>query len=487
MAPSDGTGGPDSTHDSCQTPRALTGHRTGYADRPERPTASAAMRLALLLFSVALVLPASGLAQERIVLWQDTQAASTIWTLRPDGSDARTLVDLNTDPRRPVRSVFWTAAPNGRDYALTSLTAVRAQQQLIVRDHVVAGTLRTAPAPLAGFPVYSPSGRKVAFVVGTDLEVITPGAGAVKLGSAPGLTPTDFGGSLAGPAWSPDESALAFLTPAGLEVVPIDGGPHHKMAVGATVAGAGGIAWSPSGDAILVAGDDLLVEVSLASGDSSYLARGPTSIGTGAYAPDGAKIAFTNAAEQLVVISANDGRQLHIFRDGQQGAWSPDSRRIAYVSDHRGVRVANASGSRDHQIAPAAMHYTLVDQWLANAITPPPDRSRPAAARTIVVRRSSFGGGFRDEPRSSPIVAAKVSVVRRVDGVCHALTRDGFQQMSCVRAGRVYVAAKVVPGRNGSEWRVARPLPHGNYRIRVSVRDAAGNTTTRPVAMTLRV
>jgi Tol biopolymer transport system component len=140
-------------------------------------------------------------------------------------------------------------------------------------------------------------------------------------------------------AWSPDGSALAVGTDAGVIVAPVDGGAARSLAIPAESLGFSSFEWSPDGDRIAV----------------SWSTRDPKGSGY-----DG-----TNVAGRFIRIFRADGTveaDIAIPVDGQPyvphpgPAWSPDGTRIAWIQrvGRLEIVVASADGSDPTVVFPTA-------------------------------------------------------------------------------------------------------------------------------------
>jgi TolB protein len=157
-----------------------------------------------------------------------------------------------------------------------------------------------------GSPVWSPSGRRVAFVSdreGND-EVYVMSVGGGNLRNL-----TRRAGDDGAPAWSPGGKRIAFVSglrgERGVYVVDADGRRKRNVSPGA----AGAPAWSPDGRRI------------------AFERR--VSLGGG--------VVFFN----VDVVHLDGSRELRLV-EGREPRWSPDGRTIAFV-DNREIYVVNAN------------------------------------------------------------------------------------------------------------------------------------------------
>jgi TolB protein len=249
---------------------------------------------------------------------------------------------------------------------------------------------------------WSPDGQKIAFSAWSndtsDLYVMNAdGSGRQMLTSDPAWD--------GGPAWSPDGLALAFTSRADIYVINADGSERRRLARDASP---GELAWSPLGDKIAFVRErdgDLEIYVMKADGseerrltrntvrdshpiwspdgrriafESNWQVWDMNADGSGqrrltrngarnfapAWAPDGQRIAFERrtgreqyrpcsgcgraSAFEVWVMNANGSAQQMLTRRGAAPGWSPDGRKIAFVSERDGygdIYVINANGS----------------------------------------------------------------------------------------------------------------------------------------------
>ena len=183
-------------------------------------------------------------------------------------------------------------------------------------------------------PAWSPDGRKIAFqrslvrregdrVVGYDFDIYV-----INANSSEERNLTGDAVSAGSPLWSPDGRKIVFWSgPDGngwVSVMNADGSKRRKLA-----RNHGYVAWSPDGTKIL-----------LARG-GHQLCEAPCSGGGG-------------ATKAYAVVANADGSGLRTLTriagvNGARASWSPDGRRIVFVSDLDGnleIYVINADGSR---------------------------------------------------------------------------------------------------------------------------------------------
>jgi Tol biopolymer transport system component len=244
----------------------------------------------------------------------------------------------------------------------------------------------TRSAQNDGDPVWSPDGRRLAFVrvwggLANIYVVNADGSGLRRLAHAFAYTPSpgDFGaGWRANPAWSPDGRKIAFVSNRDgnddVFVVNADGSGLRKLS--RSRRNDRDPVWSP--DARLIAfrgrreppseaertvcrGHCMLDEVYVVNTDGSELrrlTRNWKSDGPAAWSPDGRTLLFLRSGHpDLWVMNADGSGQRNLTPSVTQPlashlspVWSPDGRKILFVSN-RGdgnwfeVYVMNADGS----------------------------------------------------------------------------------------------------------------------------------------------
>ena len=234
-------------------------------------------------------------------------------------------------------------------------------------------------------PAWSPDGRKIAFqrslvrregdrVVGYDFDIYV-----INANSSEERNLTGDAVSAGSPLWSPDGRKIVFWSgPDGngwVSVMNADGSKRRKLA-----RNHGYVAWSPDGTKIL-----------LARG-GHQLCEAPCSGGGG-------------ATEAYAVVANADGSGLRTLTriagvNGARASWSPDGRRIVFVSDLDGnleIYVINADGSRRRNLTRHPGHDS--DPAWAPATE---DRLRDEARRQLRDLRHERGRERAAQPDAQP-------------------------------------------------------------------------------------
>jgi TolB protein len=274
------------------------------------------------------------------------------------GIGSRLLALIEGAPARPdVRSPVWS--PDGRRIAFVSR---RDGKALYVMNADGSGLRIVARVEALTTPAWSPDGREIVY-----------GRNGVYVMNADGSGQRQLARRGSAPAWSPDGRRIAFVITGKLYVVNADGSGHRTL----TRLGRGGsgasLAWSPDGRKLL------LVVKSISAPGCGYCSRlwvlnadgsglrdltrnlggsrgfGAWPASDAVWSPDGRKIAFvrSNTRHGVYVINA-DGSGVRNLTPKPRGAayaapaWSPDGRKIAFAGERDGnseIYLMNADGS----------------------------------------------------------------------------------------------------------------------------------------------
>jgi Tol biopolymer transport system component len=239
-----------------------------------------------------------------------------------------------------------------------SITAIRDRGEPTPLRLGRAGQLTSEPG-LEVQPSLSPDGRAVAYAVGNSLHMriaVRPTAG----GRARWLT-TDSAAIESLPFWSPDGRRVLFLSRGGVFSAPARGGAARQEVAGRAGAIVRSATPSRDGRAIAFVRADSLLLQDLRSGATRLITTG-ADLHSCRWSPDGAWLAcvsgnsfymavqavpgvgpmFANRApSSMVLVRAAGGRPIGVSDSAslnQSPVWSPDGRRLYYVSDRDGPR-----------------------------------------------------------------------------------------------------------------------------------------------------
>jgi Tol biopolymer transport system component len=270
------------------------------------------------------------------------------------GIGSRLLDLIQSTPGPPaVQTPVWS--PDGRRIAF--LNRHNGSKELSIVNADGSGQRKlTRYARSFATPAWSPDGRKIAF------ESLRNGDGGISVVNADGSGERRLAGNATAPTWSPDGQKLAFFSGSTIHVIDADGSEHTLMRLPA--AGRRALAWSPDGRKLAFLQDgscgqfcfNLYVVNSDGSGLRNLTAKLgiPRGVGAGvgagpasdpAWSPDGRKIAFVRLNAGLdrspVYLVKADGSGLHNLTPKPVGAyadpaWSPDGRKLAFVGERDG-------------------------------------------------------------------------------------------------------------------------------------------------------
>jgi Tol biopolymer transport system component len=238
-------------------------------------------------------------------------------------------------------------------------------------------------------PIWSPDGKKVAFVSDytkaghgqKNVFVMEPGAAEQSVNLATQITEYSSGGKTIGElAWSPDGSRIAYRRGNNSNddevlVVNADGTSTFPLTIGSPgdnkhptwSADSSKIAYS-SGNQIYVASSTGGLGTALANG----VGREPE------FSPDGTRVAFdwpngiADYVDLRIVNADGSGSPVTVvdpfpYSEWTFAAWSPDSGRVAYRGHGEGedfdVRVVNANGTGDHALPGSSAENVYAPSW----------------------------------------------------------------------------------------------------------------------------
>jgi TolB protein len=336
-----------------------------------------------LLISAVLVTPAFGIGSRILDLIESAEppqpdvqtpvwspgGGKVVFSSRRDGNWEIYVVNANGSgqqnlTRNPARDGLPAWSPDARKIAFVRHHERGDSVWVMNAD----GSGQRMCARRGNSPAWSPDGRKIAFTNAAGIFAMNPD------GSEHRRLARGVGGRTASLVWSPDGRRLALLADGengdfnfNLYVVNTDGSGPRNVTHGGGVSDP---AWSPDGRKIAFVRDrNDNADVFVVNADGSgprRLTRTPASDSAPAWAPDGQKIVFVSnrgGTYEVYVMNADGSgqRALGARTVGGRGqfrgevaapddapAWSPDGRKIAFVSNRDGtheVYVMNADGS----------------------------------------------------------------------------------------------------------------------------------------------
>jgi Tol biopolymer transport system component len=270
-----------------------------------------------------------------------------IHVMDTDGSHVQQLTTSAANNDSPI----WS--PDGKKIAFVS-----DYTEIYMMDtsgsHIERLTYCADNARLCSDPSWSPDGKRIAFAsqlhddtadVDTDIYV-------VDIGDSSFQQLTDWGWCVS-PAWSPDGERIAFVYDGGAEekkgiyTISVDSYTLTRLTTKTGI----GLAWSPDGAYLAFVSDDICVlEVDTLALSCSASDLGPPHHPT--WSPSGQKIAFESSLEgkglYVVDVDDLDHPRLLVQSAGGYPAWSPDGKRIAFHSSGNactGIATAGPDGT----------------------------------------------------------------------------------------------------------------------------------------------
>ena len=165
------------------------------------------------------------------------------------------------------------------------------------------------------------------------------------------------------PTWSPDASAIVFLSDrngTSLRVMSPDGSDDHQIP---WLPANTSYSFSPDWSHVAAYVDGQLVIERLDGSNRLSIAR-PTYLAKASWSPDGTRVVFTapsatpNQAD--VLVARIDGTETHRVAMGSWPAWAPAGERIAYVAGEYGqneLHLVNADGGADVRLASGGVYW----------------------------------------------------------------------------------------------------------------------------------
>jgi eukaryotic-like serine/threonine-protein kinase len=306
---------------------------------------------------------------EQLILSANQQGVRGLWTLAIAGGNLQRLAVAGEDSYYP--SLSWRSGRLAfvRQFRDWDFTRVAIDRRSV---HASANFLSSERLDLD--PVFSPDGRKLAFVSersGTrEVWVSNPeGSETVQL--------TSFGGTPVGrPSWSPDSQLLAFHA-AGIQIVPATGGPPRRVAEGGEMP-----SWSADARWIYFMRSMPEFQVWKVPAAGGRAVRAITSEAfTARESPDGLDLYFPTASGGMWRRPVAGGVETRVIQDFEwplPGYWALFEDGIYYVVretllDHTVVNRLKFFDFRQHRTVNLGLLTGAIDDWVGG-LTVSPDR-----------------------------------------------------------------------------------------------------------------
>lgn len=265
----------------------------------------------------------------RIAFWSLRDSDPDVFTMNPDGSDAKNLGRREWGDKR----ASWS--PDGSRIVYDSWFAGHGEFDLWLMnaDGTDKQQLTTSPERDV-LPAWSPDGSWIAFTrkrahsAAEDVWFIHPdGTGARRIARG-----------ASGPAWSPDGRRLVFAVyrkgQADLYVVDRDGRHLRRLTRAKSDEGVAAGAWSPDGKTILltrwpVGGFGDVYALNVRTGAVRRLTFSKAEDGDASWSPDGERIVFGSTRDrnpEVYVMNADGSNQRNVSRNPAEDfadTWQP--------------------------------------------------------------------------------------------------------------------------------------------------------------------
>jgi len=307
----------------------------------------------LAVCSIVVALPVVAAENGKIAFTSNRDGNNEIYSMNPDGSGQ---IDLSNNPSSDVGPKW---SPDGSKIAF--LSDRDGYYEIYVMNADGSDQTRITHCGPDAFSYvffgvgeirmeWSPDGSKIMFEAFNGIEgpvglnvINADGSGQTQLMS--------YANMPSGPKWSPDGSKIAYYGGA-IFVMNADGTNEQNIFQCSERYRGGPPSWSPYGNKIAlqyggVDGGSIAIVNTDGSGYSIINAGGSSEFPK--WSPDGKMIAF-KTYNGISLMDANSGilTQLNSGKPCNQISWSPDSRKLVYLSSKPGnwqINVTNADGS----------------------------------------------------------------------------------------------------------------------------------------------